>query len=36
MENILNIDEFPDLNKKVKHDISIIVDRIILKFKSWK
>ena len=26
----LNIDEFPDLNKKVKHDISIIVDRIIL------
>ena len=26
----LNIDEFPDLNKKIKHDISIIVDRIIL------
>ena len=26
----LNIDEFPDLNKKVKHDISIIVDRVIL------
>ena len=26
----LNIDEFPNLNKKVKHDISIIVDRIIL------
>ena len=26
----LNIDDFPDLNKKVKHDISIIVDRIIL------
>ena len=26
----LGIDEFPDLNKKVKHDISIIVDRIIL------
>ena len=26
----LNIDEFPDLNKKVKHNISIIVDRIIL------
>ena len=24
----LNIDEFPDLNKKIKHDISIIVDRI--------
>ena len=26
----LNIDEFPNLNKKLKHDISIIVDRIIL------
>ena len=26
----LNIDEFPDLNKKIKHDISIIVDRIII------
>ena len=26
----LNIDEFPNLNKKIKHDISIIVDRIIL------
>ena len=26
----LNIDDFPDLNKKTKHDISIIVDRIIL------
>jgi excinuclease ABC subunit A len=26
----LNIDEFPDLNKKIKHDISIIVDRIVL------
>ena len=26
----MNIDEFPNLNKKVKHDISIIVDRIIL------
>ena len=26
----LNIDEFPDLNKKIKHEISIIVDRIIL------
>ena len=25
-----NIDEFPNLNKKIKHDISIIVDRIIL------
>ena len=25
-----NIDEFPSLNKKIKHDISIIVDRIIL------
>ena len=26
----LNIDEFPDLNKKIKHEISIIVDRVIL------
>ena len=26
----INIDEFPNLNKKVKHEISIIVDRIIL------
>ena len=26
----LNIDEFPSLNKKVKHDISIIVDRIVI------
>ncbi|MDC3127726.1 excinuclease ABC subunit UvrA [Candidatus Pelagibacter bacterium] len=26
----MNIDEFPNLNKKIKHDISIIVDRIIL------
>ncbi len=26
----LNIDDFPDLNKKIKHDISIIVDRIVL------
>jgi len=25
-----DIDKFPDLNKKVKHDISIIIDRIIL------
>jgi len=25
-----NIDEFPELNKKVKHDISIVVDRIII------
>jgi len=24
------IDEFPELNKKVKHDISIVVDRIII------
>ena len=29
----LNIDEFPNLNKKVKHDISIVVDRIILNSK---
>ncbi len=26
----LNIDDFPSLNKKTKHDISIIVDRIVL------
>jgi excinuclease ABC subunit A len=26
----LNIDEFPNLNKKIKHEISIIVDRVIL------
>ncbi len=26
----LNIDDFPNLNKKVKHDISIIVDRIVI------
>ena len=26
----INIEEFPNLNKKIKHDISIIVDRIIL------
>jgi len=25
-----NIDEIPELNKKVKHDISIVVDRIII------
>ena len=30
MENIININEFPNLNKKIKHDISIIVDRIVL------
>ncbi len=29
----LNIEEFPNLNKKVKHDISIVVDRIILNSK---
>ena len=29
----LNIDEFPSLNKKIKHDISIIVDRIVLDSK---
>ncbi len=28
--NYCNIDEFPELNKKIKHDISIVVDRIIL------
>ena len=26
----LNIGDFPNLNKKVKHDISIVVDRIVL------
>ena len=26
----LNIDDFPNLNKKVKHDISVIVDRIVI------
>jgi excinuclease ABC subunit A len=26
----INIDDFPNLNKKVKHEISIIVDRIVL------
>ena len=25
----LNIDDFPNLNKKLKHEISIIVDRVI-------
>ena len=25
-----NIDDFPTLNKKIKHDISIVVDRVIL------
>ncbi len=25
-----DIDKFPDLNKKIKHDISIVVDRIII------
>jgi len=25
-----NIDEFPNLNKKIKHEISIVVDRIII------
>ena len=28
--NYLNIDDFPNLNKKIKHDISIVVDRIVL------
>ena len=28
-----DIDDFPDLNKKIKHDISIIVDRIVLNSK---
>ncbi len=31
--NYYDIDDFPNLNKKVKHDISIIVDRIILNSK---
>ena len=28
--NYLNIEDFPNLNKKVKHDISVVVDRVIL------
>ena len=28
-----DINDFPDLNKKVKHDISIVVDRIVLNSK---
>ena len=28
-----DIDDFPNLNKKIKHDISIIVDRIVLNSK---
>ena len=28
--NYYDIDKFPDLNKKIKHDISIVVDRIII------
>ena len=31
--NYLNIDDFPNLNKKIKHDISVVVDRIILNSK---
>jgi len=27
---IFNIDEVPELNKKIKHDISILVDRIVI------
>ena len=29
----ININDFPNLNKKIKHDISIIVDRIVLNSK---
>ncbi len=29
----LNIDDFPNLNKKIKHDISIVVDRVVLNSK---
>ena len=25
-----NIDDFPNLNKKIKHEISIVVDRIVI------
>ncbi len=28
-----DINDFPDLNKKIKHDISIVVDRIVLNSK---
>ena len=31
--NYYNIDDFPNLNKKVKHEISIIVDRLIIDSK---
>ena len=31
--NYYDIDDFPSLNKKIKHDISIIVDRIVLNSK---
>ncbi len=29
---LYNIDEVPELNKKIKHEISILVDRIVLNF----
>ncbi len=29
----LNIEDFPNLNKKIKHEISIVVDRIVLDSK---
>ena len=29
-ENLYDIDKAPELNKKIKHDISILVDRIVL------
>ena len=28
--NYYNIEDFPNLNKKIKHDISIVVDRIVI------
>ena len=31
----LNIDEFPNLNKKLKHEILPIVDRVVLN-SSWE
>ena len=30
MDKLYEIDKIPELNKKIKHDISILVDRIVL------
>ena len=35
IDNILyDIDKVPELNKKIKHDISVLVDRIVLNSKN--